>query len=162
MHILNSDNPPHLDRQGRNMILEKVEILSNSALSKTHKHRVATGIVLLWNDYWEDAHLIAQAHEGESDYDLLHAMVHRREVDLPNSGYWYRSAGAHPSFDFIGSRMQLLLAQHSILEKLVTRGKWNPIAFNDAVKRARTDADLALLRSVQAEEMRAYFDWLTQ
>jgi hypothetical protein len=162
MLLPNRENPPHLDRQERNMILEKAEILSNFANSKNPKHHVATGILLLWNDYWEDAHLIAQAHEGESDYDLLHAMVHRREVDLPNSGYWYRSAGAHPSFDFIASRMQPLLAQHPIHEKLVVKGKWNPIAFNDAVKRARTDAERTVLRSIQAEEMSAYFEWLTQ
>jgi hypothetical protein len=162
MLLPDRDNPPHLDRAGRNNILDKAKILADSTLSKSPKHRVATGILLLWNDYWEDAHLIAQAHEGEADYDLLHAMVHRREVDLPNSGYWYRSAGIHPAFDFIGTRMERVLAQNPIREKLVPNGKWNPLAFNDALKRARTDAERSLLREVQAEEMSAYFEWLTR
>ncbi|MGI9401022.1 MAG: hypothetical protein ACR2O0_07200 [Rhizobiaceae bacterium] len=44
---------------------------------------------------WEDAHMVAQAHEGTPAYDRLHALCHRIEGDLGNAGYWYRRAGVN-------------------------------------------------------------------
>lgn len=46
---------------------------------------------------WQKAHELAQAHEGERDYDRLHALCHRIEGDMANAGYWYRRAGL-PAF----------------------------------------------------------------
>lgn len=43
---------------------------------------------------WHRAHEIAQAHEGDSLFDRLHALCHRIEGDNGNAGYWYRRAGA--------------------------------------------------------------------
>jgi len=42
---------------------------------------------------WEAAHEVAQDHEGERDFDRLHAYLHRVEGDEWNAGYWYRRAG---------------------------------------------------------------------
>lgn len=42
---------------------------------------------------WEAAHNIAQQHEGEKDFDRLHAFLHREEGDEWNAHYWYRRAG---------------------------------------------------------------------
>ncbi|WP_346237894.1 hypothetical protein ABDK00_002320 [Niabella insulamsoli] len=50
----------------------------------------------LWhaaNDNWQAAHEVAQAHEGERDFDHLHAYLHRAEGDEWNANYWYRRAG---------------------------------------------------------------------
>jgi hypothetical protein len=44
-------------------------------------------------DAWQAAHELAQAHEGESQYDRLHALCHRIEGDNANAAYWYRRAG---------------------------------------------------------------------
>lgn len=46
----------------------------------------------------DQAHRIAQAHEGEQLFDWLHALVHRIEGDDANAGYWYRRAAKsrHP------------------------------------------------------------------
>lgn len=49
----------------------------------------------LWHDArgdWEQAHNIAQSHEGTRTYDRLHAYLHRKEGDDWNAGYWYRRA----------------------------------------------------------------------
>ena len=42
---------------------------------------------------WEEAHKIAQAHEGEAIFDAIHALLHRIEGDRFNAGYWDRKAG---------------------------------------------------------------------
>ena len=42
---------------------------------------------------WERAHAVCQAHEGERDADLVHALAHWIEGDLGNADYWYRRAG---------------------------------------------------------------------
>jgi hypothetical protein len=41
---------------------------------------------------WETAHKIVMEEEG-ADAAWVHAYLHRVEGDLPNAGYWYRTAG---------------------------------------------------------------------
>ena len=50
----------------------------------------------LWWDAkgnWDKAHECAQADEGNSSCDWVHAYLHRKEGDASNAGYWYRRAG---------------------------------------------------------------------
>lgn len=42
---------------------------------------------------WQRAHDLCQGHEGEADFDWIHALVHRIEGDDANAAYWYRRAG---------------------------------------------------------------------
>ncbi len=39
---------------------------------------------------WQRAHALCQLHEGNRDYDLVHALCHWIEGDLGNRDYWYR------------------------------------------------------------------------
>lgn len=50
---------------------------------------------------WDEAHAIAQAHEGDPLCDWLHAVLHKIEGDAGNARYWYRRAGrlAHEGDD---------------------------------------------------------------
>jgi hypothetical protein len=41
---------------------------------------------------WERAHTIVMNDEG-AEAAWVHAYLHRVEGDLPNAGYWYRTAG---------------------------------------------------------------------
>jgi len=41
---------------------------------------------------WDGAHSIAQ-NDSSSDGSWVHAYLHRKEGDLANASYWYRSAG---------------------------------------------------------------------
>jgi hypothetical protein len=41
---------------------------------------------------WEKAHKIVMEDEG-ANAAWVHAYLHRVEGDLPNAGYWYRTAG---------------------------------------------------------------------
>ncbi len=74
---------------------EKISLLGRQANWDSRLQELVLAIALLWNDRCEPAHEIAQAHEGEKDFDLLHAIFHKREGDLPNSAYWRRSGGRH-------------------------------------------------------------------
>ena len=50
----------------------------------------------LWADgvgNWEAAHTFVQDDDGR-DAALVHAYLHRKEGDDPNSRYWYARAGA--------------------------------------------------------------------
>ena len=39
------------------------------------------------------AHRIAQQYESDPVADTIHAIIHRREGDFPNSIYWWRKVG---------------------------------------------------------------------
>lgn len=41
---------------------------------------------------WDEAHRIVMDEDG-ADAAWVHAHLHRVEGDLPNAGYWYRTAG---------------------------------------------------------------------
>jgi hypothetical protein len=42
---------------------------------------------------WDEAHEIAQRHEGDAAADWLHAVLHAIEGDAGNARYWYRRCG---------------------------------------------------------------------
>lgn len=52
-------------------------------------------LVALWHDAkgdWEGAHRVAQdIHDSSGAW--VHAYLHRKEGDLGNAAYWYRTAG---------------------------------------------------------------------
>ncbi|GAB4035394.1 hypothetical protein [Spirosoma jeollabukense] len=76
------------------MTLEQFNASLTQSQPPSDVHPVAQG---LWYDAkgdWEQAHNIAQSHEGEQSYDRLHAYLHRKEGDRFNANYWYRRAKA--------------------------------------------------------------------
>lgn len=70
--------------------------LTSAAIAGLGLPPLATALVLLWHDHLDAAHALVQAAEGDSDADLIHAWLHRREGDAVNSRYWLRAAGHHP------------------------------------------------------------------
>jgi hypothetical protein len=76
----------------------------------------------------DEAHKIAQEiSTPEGSY--WHAMVHRQEPDAGNSGYWFRSVGAHPIFPAL---------RQSAAEIGVDFGpRWDPFKFIDLCENAR-------------------------
>ncbi|MCF3109989.1 hypothetical protein LL912_14500 [Niabella sp. CC-SYL272] len=58
---------------------------------------------------WEAAHQVAQDHEGEPDFDRLHAWLHRVEGDEWNASYWYRRAGAVMPAQSYEEELELLM-----------------------------------------------------
>src|SRR5437868_1498545 len=50
----------------------------------------------LWNDDLESCHALAQTEESSLSC-YWHGLMHRREGDFTNAGYWFRRVGS-PSF----------------------------------------------------------------
>ncbi len=151
---LNRDDPPGLGRAPRAGRLAEREVRGGLRNARP----VALGLALLWHDHWDAAHEVAQSDEGESDHDLLHYFVHRREGDFGNAGYWLRAAEGHPAFDRIGSRAEALLGTNPLRDKLLAGGAWNARGFLDAVRRGLKGPDEPILRALQAEEMLALWE----
>lgn len=129
------------------------------------RRRLLEGLALLWHDHWDLAHGIAQSHEGQADHDLLHAILHRREGDYANAGYWFRSAGRHPCLARMGEAVSSLLPSGDPLrEALMPSGQWSAKAFIEEVRRHAGSSDAngardALIRA-QAAEFRVFAEWL--
>jgi hypothetical protein len=147
---------------GKSAILEKTASLADRGGGPLDPDRllVLQGVCLLWHDRWDDAHGIAQSREGERDFDALHAMLHRREGDFPNSAYWFRSAGKHPCYPLLEGRLASLPIG-DMRDILAPKGKWSPAAFVAEVgKTGRGAPEPEVLIRVQAEEFRAFAEWL--
>jgi hypothetical protein len=163
-------NTPRLDDAPRGGTLSEKEIVvldapasgQRAAARLDARLEVARGLLLLWHDHWDAAHKVAQRDEGDPDHDHLHAIAHRREGDFGNAGYWVRGAGEHASYALVAARVAPLLAQHPLRDTLLPGGEWEPLAFLKAVDKGRNGPDEALLRAIQAEEIIAYYDWLTK
>jgi hypothetical protein len=93
--------------------------------------RVLEGLALLWHDHWDAAHEIAQSREGDPDHDLLHAMLHRREGDFANAGYWFGMAGKHPCYPLIARRLSSAAGPGAAG---LQEGGWSAKAFLAAVR----------------------------
>ena len=62
---------------------------------------------------WDEAHAIAQRHEGDATADWLHAVLHKIEGDKENSHYWYRRT-PHEYEDFADPRAELSAIRESL------------------------------------------------
>src|SRR5690606_20065881 len=75
--------PPLLSQRPRKGTLSAAAVRSALAAfdagGDPTRFRILAGLALLWHDHWDEAHAIAQSREGERDFDLLHAILHRRE-----------------------------------------------------------------------------------
>jgi hypothetical protein len=70
------------------------QVLRTSALDA--RPELAAG-VWLYADDLDMAHRVSQDDSSQTG-SMWHAIVHRREGDFWNSGYWLRKAGKHPAF----------------------------------------------------------------
>jgi hypothetical protein len=65
------------------------------SLAAAQPPALAPALEALWwaaKDDWDKAHKIVMDDEGR-EAAWVHAYLHRQEGDLPNAGYWYRTAG---------------------------------------------------------------------
>ena|ERR1700722_18674618 len=133
------------------------QLLAGSKMPETSKELIR-GLILLWHDHMEPAHEIAQAIENP-DGSFVHGILHRREPDYGNAGYWFRRVGRHQCFPEIAKRVSNLLNakdELSVQKQLVRDGEWDAFGFIDLCEKASAkrveDASVKLLREIQGIE----------
>jgi len=83
-----------------------------------------SGVWLLHN-YLDHSHEISQdIHTATGSY--WHGIMHRREPDYSNAGYWFRKVGQHPVFEPLAEQTA----------DLTQKSDWEPFAFIDDCERA--------------------------
>jgi hypothetical protein len=136
-----------VDRLSLNKIWDELNRLTIKG--DAGKISALSGIILLWHDYWNEAHEIAQQNEGNSDCDLVHALVHRREGDLANTQYWLMQAGNHSAFPFIAETMAVEKATYEKANDFLRNGTWDARSF---AREAISNFKDSQLKSIQAQE----------
>lgn len=93
--------------------------------------------LLLWNDALAESHALSQ---GLPDRDgaYWHGIMHRREGDLDNAGYWFRRVDAHPVFPAVAAvAVQIARAAglggnawaEGVAREMEAGGRWDPFRF---------------------------------
>jgi len=121
--------------------------------------------LLLWNDDLDGSHRISQGVEDATG-SFWHAIMHRREGDAANSGYWWRKTGAHPAFAEVQAEALRVLQNESdeqaqeFAAALKRAATWLPVEFVAHCETARRDGDEAdWLKRVQVVETAVLLRW---
>lgn len=100
----------------------------------------------LYHDFFDESHALSDALGTREGY-YWHAILHRREPDAGNAGYWFRKVGRHPIF--------------VDLAKQAGWSDWNPFEFISQCEKHRGtgSGDEERLVRLQRVEWRLLFDW---
>ncbi len=156
--------------KGRQAVVELSEKDLGGAKNSKSLPLIQAALYLCF-DCFEEAHNIANDHEGTVAGNWLHAIVHRREPDASNSKYWYhRVAAPAKVFTAIGKEALDLLGKvpapelESLAKKMEKSKSWEPESFVDLCDKYREKGPQSpayqLLARVQEIEWRGLAEYL--
>lgn len=117
----------------------------------------------LYFDYLDESHAISQNIDNATG-SFWHGIMHRREGDFGNSGYWFRRVGQHAIFADLVIKAAAITKEFPATpggESLIRGGEWDPFRFIDLCQKAVGEGgDLAVLcQRIQLAEWRLLFDY---
>jgi len=140
------------------------QLLEESALPPVSRDLVR-GVMLLWHDHLDEAHLIVQTIEN-TDGSFLHGIMHRREPDYGNATYWFRRVRDHAAFPKLAVRVAPLLdmdGSTKLQSRLITSGKWDPFAFVQLCEKVAAnppgDPEAEIARKIQGLESEVLLEY---
>ena len=114
----------------------------------------------LYHGCLDESHSISQDLKTP-DGSFWHGIMHRREPDPGNAGYWFRRVGRHPIFPELREAVAAVVECHPAAG-FQLGAEWDPFAWIDFWERARrqpgSDADKTAL-AIQQSEWEILFDW---
>jgi len=151
--IFNTPSLPALGPERRAEALPLIELENEleSAVSQPSISIDNTDLVrsaaLLWHDHLDASHTLSQEIHS-SDGSFLHAIMHRREPDYPNSKYWFNRVGMHGAFPEIFDRAIAILIDTSMAH--LVKSEWDPFAMVDSVSQADSGSkEYKILQQIQ-------------
>jgi hypothetical protein len=135
------------------------ELLGADILDDDMASCVRSGL-LLRADLLDESHSLSQdIHSSDGSY--WHGIMHRREPDYSNSGYWFRKVGRHSVFEDL-TVDAVTVASRSTVNEITGSGAWDPFAFIDLCeschRRGRSElrADLLALQELEIDSLLAH------
>jgi NADPH-dependent ferric siderophore reductase len=160
--FLNTPEPAELGpgcrpgTQSQEQIEEQLRPLLKTSSLPEERQQLVRALLLLWHDHLDTAHTLAQEVDNP-DGAFVHGIMHRREPDFGNAGYWFRRVGRHAAFPAIAQRVEQMLqgnSERALAAKVIRGGQWDAFGFIDACEAVSTrpGATSRVLREVQRVE----------
>ncbi len=116
----------------------------------------------LYHDFLNRSHTISQSI-SDATGSYWHGIMHRREPDFSNAGYWFRRVGSHAIFADLASAARELAAASGSLHSarwLADVNAWDPFQFIGLCEACyhSPGEDQTLCRRVSLVEWRLLFD----